>query len=64
MTSAGQVRGGPVGRDWPGMPFGYRLALDADLLVVIRPDGSPVAAFSALGADPLEVEAAAWEDAD
>jgi hypothetical protein len=35
---------------------------DADLLVVLRPDGSEVAAFSALGADPLEVIAAAWED--
>ncbi len=34
------------------LPPGYRL----------REDGSEVAAFSALGADPLEVIAAAWED--
>ena len=44
------------------LPPGYRMREDADLLVVLRPDGSEVAAFSALGADPLEVIAAAWED--
>ncbi len=44
------------------LPPGYRIREDADLLVVLRPDGSEVAAFSALGADPLEVIAAAWED--
>jgi hypothetical protein len=37
---------------------------DADLLILLRPDGSEVAAFSALGADPSEVIAAAWEDYD
>jgi hypothetical protein len=41
---------------------GYRMREDADLLILLRPDGSEVAAFSALGADPLEVIAAAWED--
>ena len=41
---------------------GYRMREDADLLVVPRPDGSEVAAFSALGADPSEVITAAWED--
>lgn len=45
-----------------GLPPGYRVKEDADLLLVLRPDGSTVAAFSALGADPLEVIAAAWED--
>ncbi len=44
------------------MPPGYRVREDVDLLVVLRPDGSEVAAFSALGADPLEVIAAAWKD--
>jgi hypothetical protein len=41
---------------------GYRMREDADLLILLRPDGSEVAAFSALGADPLEVIDAAWED--
>jgi hypothetical protein len=44
------------------LPPGYRLREDADLLVLLREDGSEVAAFSTLGADPLEVIAAAWED--
>ena len=58
---------GPVqGRGrWEGdLPPGYRTREDADLLAVLRPDGSEVAAFGALGADPLEVIAAAWEDSD
>ena len=46
------------------MPFGYYLQLDADLLMLRRPDCSLVAAFSAMGVDPFEVEAAVWEDAD
>ena len=48
----------------PKLPFGYYLERDADLLAVRRPDGSFVAAFHALGADPFEVELAVWEDAD
>jgi hypothetical protein len=48
-----------MGRD---LPPGYRLRNDPDLLVLLRPDGSVVAAFSALGADPIEVIASAWED--
>jgi hypothetical protein len=44
------------------LPPGYSLREDADLLVLLGPDGSEVAAFSAQGADPLEVIAAAWED--
>ena len=44
------------------LPPGYRLREDADILLLLRPDGSLVAAFSALGADPLEVIVAAWED--
>jgi hypothetical protein len=46
------------------LPPGYRLREDPDLLVVLGPDGSEVAAFGALGADPVEVIAAAWEDYD
>ena len=44
------------------LPPGYTLREDADLLILLRPDGSVVAAFSAQGADPLEVLVAAWED--
>lgn len=44
------------------LPPGYRLREDADLLVLLRPDGSEAAAFSAQGADPLKVIVAAWED--
>ena len=44
------------------LPLGYRLREDPDILLLLRPDGSVAAAFSATGADPLEVIAAAWED--
>ena len=46
------------------LPFGYHLERDAELLILRRSDGSFVAAFSAVGADPFEVELRAWEDAD
>ena len=46
------------------LPFGYYLERDAVLFVLRRPGGSLVAAFSALGVDPFEVELTAWEDAD
>ena len=46
------------------LPFGYHLERDADLLFLRRSNGSFVAAFSAVGADPLEVELTVWEDAD
>lgn len=58
------VDGKSGGHDWPVPPFGYYLERAADMLVVCRPDGSPVAAFGAGEADPFEVEAAVWEDAD
>ncbi len=35
---------------------------DSDVLILRRPDGSPVAAFSARGADPTELRRAAEED--
>ena len=44
------------------LPPGYRLEADPDVLLLLRPDGSLVAAFSVQGADPKEVFAAAWED--
>ncbi len=44
------------------LPPGYRLRDDADILLLLGPDGSVVAAFSARAADPVEVFAAAWED--
>ena len=44
------------------LPPGYWLERDADILILRRPDGSIVAAFSARGAEPSEVERAAAED--
>ncbi len=46
------------------LPFGYYVERDPDLLLLRRPDGTLVAAFSASGVDPLEVELTVWEDAD
>jgi hypothetical protein len=44
--------------------FGHYLERDADILILRRSDGSFVAAFSAVGAEPFEVELTVWEDAD
>ncbi len=45
---------------WEGdLPPGYRLRKDADLLVLLRPDGSKVAEFVAGVANPLKVIVAA-----
>ena len=49
-------------REGEDLPPGYRLEEDPDVLLLLRPDGSLVAAFSAQAADPPEVFAAAWED--
>lgn len=46
------------------LPPGYRLRKEADQLVLLRPDGSEVAAFGVGAADPLEVIVAPWEDSD
>ena len=46
----------------PNLPLGYRLQRDPDLLLLLRPDGSVVAAFSARGAAEEAVERAAWGD--
>ncbi len=47
-----------------GLPFGYRAQRGRGFLILLRPDGSFVAAFLAEDADPFEVEARVWEDAD
>jgi len=47
-----------------GLPFGYFLERDDDLLILRRADGSSVATFAAVGLDLFEVELAVWEDAD
>ena len=45
------------------LPTGYYLdETDPDAVVLRRADGSEVATFSAVGADPREVEKRAWED--
>jgi hypothetical protein len=46
------------------LPFGYYLERDADLLILRRSEGSFVAAFTVVGADPIEVEVTVWEDSD
>ncbi len=46
------------------LPFGYYVERDPDLLILHRSDGSFVAAFSAWGVDPFEVELTVWEDAE
>jgi hypothetical protein len=69
-TGAGGLRlppgnaGCPSVSEWEGdLPPGYGLREDdADLLVLLGPGGSEVAAFSARGGDPFEVIAVAWED--
>jgi hypothetical protein len=47
-----------------GLPFGYYLQRDGDLLVLRRADGSDVVSFGAVDLDLFEVELAVWEDAD
>jgi hypothetical protein len=46
------------------LPFTYDVEHHTDLLIPCRPDCAFVAACSAVGADPFEMEAAVWEDAD
>ena len=59
-----QGRDGDRERRSPYLPTGYRLddETDPDFAVLRRGDGSEVAVFSAVGADPKEVERVAWED--
>jgi hypothetical protein len=67
---AERVRGGGIiiGH-YPSMenldlPDGYWLEINADTLVLHRPDNSIVATFSARGANPSEIEQVAKEDAE
>jgi hypothetical protein len=54
-----------VDKSWDELrlPPGYQLELGPDMLVLRRPDGSAVAAFSSRGVMPDYLEATAWEDA-
>jgi hypothetical protein len=49
--------------DAPVLPGGYHVERDADLLSLLRGDGSEVARFSARGAERQEVERTPTEDA-
>ncbi len=64
MAVADSGHGKTGGYDGLGLPFGYRLERDDDLLILRRADGSDVAAFGAVRLDLFEVEMAVWEDAD
>jgi len=58
-------RDGPREPRRPYLPSGYaldELAKREDFVVLRRPDGSEVATFRAMGADPVEIEHRAWED--
>ena len=45
------------------LPPGYSLdESDPDVLVLRRPDGTTAAVFSALGATPVSIQEAAWEE--
>ncbi len=48
----------------PYLPSGYYLdeTTDSDAVILRREDGSEAAVFSATGADPREIERAAWGD--
>lgn len=49
-------------KGWVGLPTGYRLERDADVLTLRRPDETEVAYFSAEGVTPQMVRLAAEED--
>jgi hypothetical protein len=44
------------------LPPGYRLEVDADMMLLRRKDGTLVAAFSVAGTTPSEVAKTAWND--
>ena len=52
----------PVPEPGVVLPPGYSLEMDPDVLVLRRAEGSIVATFSAMGADPSEVEREVRED--
>jgi hypothetical protein len=53
-----------VEHDGLGLPIGYHLERDDDLLILRRADGSDVTAFGAVGLDLSGVELAVREEAD
>jgi hypothetical protein len=62
VADSGQRRTG--GHDGLGLPFGYQLERDDDLLILRWADGSDVAAFGAVGLDLFGLTLAVWEEAD
>ena len=65
MVAGHEITYGHDGLGLPfGLPFGYYLERDAELLVLRRSDGSFAAAFNVGGVSQFEVELAVWEDAD
>lgn len=46
------------------LPFGYYVEREPDVLLLRRPDDTPVGAFRARNVDLFEVELTVWEDAD
>ncbi len=58
------MRNGPVEKRPPYLPDGFSLdeTTDPGTVILRRPGGSEVAAFSAEGADPREIERAAWDE--
>ena len=64
MAVADSGHGRTGWHDGLGLPFGYFLERDDNLLILRRADGSEVAPFGAVGLDLFEVELAVWEDAD
>ncbi|HKH12717.1 MAG TPA: hypothetical protein VKA73_16380 [Rubrobacter sp.] len=64
MAVADSGHGRTSDHDGLGLPFGYFLERDDELLTLRRANGSDVAAFGVMGLDPFEVELAVWEDAD
>ncbi len=64
MAVADSGHGKTGGHDELGLPFGYHLERDDDLLILCRADGSEVGSFGAVGLDLFEVELAVWQDAD
>jgi len=64
MAVADSEHGKTGEHDGLGLPFGYFLEREDDLLILRRADGSCVVAFGAVSLDLFEVELAVWEDAD
>ena len=46
------------------LPESHRIERDADVVSLLRADGSVAAVFSARGADPTEIERVAKQDAE